>query len=126
MTPPQQDLTTELDALQSDAYKWSAASDDIEQAHTTAQNLNLETPQLGWVAKEHGLVVSYAALQAKMVGLLSGAYQEFDKVAQELRETAAEYGRTDTEGADRLNDIDTQGQGGTIQDHQQGQGTLND
>jgi len=125
MTQPQ-DLTTELDALQLDADKWQAASDDIELAHTTVQNLNLEMPQLGWVAEEHGLVVAYKALQTRIAGLLNGAFQEFDKIAVELRETAAEYGRTDAEGADRLNEIATNGQGGTIQEHQQGQGTLND
>ena len=125
MTQPQ-DLTTELDALQLDADKWQAASDDIELAHTTVQNLNLEMPQFGWVADEHGLVVAYKALQTRMAGLLNGAFQEFDKIAVELRETAAEYGRTDTEAADRLNDIATNGHGGIIQEHQQGQGTLND
>jgi len=120
VTPPR-DLTTELDALEDDATKWEAASDDIQLAHGSAQNLDLGEPQFGWVAAEAGLVTAYEELQNKLVGLLNGAFEEFDKIGVELRATAADYGRTDTEGADRLNSIDSEGQG-TIQDQQQGQG----
>jgi hypothetical protein len=93
-------------------------------AHDAAADLVLGEAQFGWVAAERGVVASYGAVQAKLVALLDGARQEFDRVETELRDTAASYGRSEATNVDRFHGVDQERQG-VIQDHQQGKGTMN-
>jgi hypothetical protein len=123
MTPPK-DLDADLTDLESDAGTWSTAGDEMGLAHDAAADLVLGEAQFGWVAAERGVVASYEAVQAKLVALLDGARQEFDRIETELRDTAASYGRGEATNVDRVHGLDEQRQG-TIQDHQQDKGRIN-
>jgi len=123
MTQPKH-LQADLDDIQLDEKTWLAAADEMGLAHTAAANLVLGEAQFGWIAVEQDIVASYGDVQTKLVVLLDGACQEFDKIATELRETAASYGRTDTANEERLHSIDDQRQG-VIREHRQGQGRIN-
>lgn len=123
MTQPKH-LQTDLDDIQLDKNTWLQAAGEMGLAHAAAANLVLGEAHFGWRAAECGIVASYEDLQNKLVVLLDGARQEFDKIATELRETAASYGRTDTANEERLHSVDDQRQG-VIQEHLQGKGRVN-
>lgn len=91
MAPTKDDIKIALDAMRADAGVWTNASDEMTAAGVASGNLILTQAQLGWAAQGHGIVTAYTEVQQKIVLLLSGAQDEFDKVANSLRTAADTY-----------------------------------
>lgn len=95
-------LKVSLDALSSDAARWSTASQTLVGAGQVAGGLGLSDDQLSWAGQDTGLVATYEQLRVKVEALLAQGASETDEVAATLRGVRRVYESTDEDAKQRL------------------------
>ncbi len=73
-----------LDDLTADAKTWDETSSALQTASSSAWAQNLATGDLSWAAEVVGLTSTYAALRAKVAGLLSEGATETGNISSTL------------------------------------------
>ncbi|MCO1580008.1 hypothetical protein M8C13_30070 [Crossiella sp. SN42] len=94
-------ISVALDALRSDAARWSAAAEEMRTAAERASRFIL-TEQDFSVLLGSELASSYSTIRSKLEHLLTGAHTEFERIGSTLLQVAATYEREDAEGAHEL------------------------
>jgi|SRR5690349_5524188 len=110
VTEAQQDppsLAVALDALESDAVRWTDAAAQLRAAAAAAADLVLETGAFSFAG---GQVASmYEGLRSRTVALLRDGADNFEAVAVALRAAAAAYAAADAAQARELDAVDGRG-----------------
>jgi hypothetical protein len=102
-TPTPQEITVALDALESDAIRWSRAAAELRDAATAAAGEALEPGAFSFAG--HAVAAAYEALRIRTVALLGEGADNVDGIAAALRASAAAYAADEAAGAHRLHNI---------------------
>jgi hypothetical protein len=77
-------LTTETDAIRSDAKIWSTAASDLEAPANLSRSLVLFVEDTGFIADGQGFVGIYEQLRQRIQTLLDGGRQSYDSIGATL------------------------------------------
>jgi hypothetical protein len=100
-------LAVALDALESDAVRWTDAAAALRAAAAAAAGLALETGAFSFAGGQ--VAAMYEALRNRIVALLHDGADNYETVAAALRATAAAYATQDAAQARRLDAVDGRG-----------------
>jgi hypothetical protein len=101
--PTPQQIAVALDALESDAARWSSAAGELRAAAAAAAGQALDPAAFSFAGE--AVATAYEALRTRTATLLAQGADNFEAIAGALRASAAAYAADEASGAHRLHNI---------------------
>lgn len=99
-------MKAELEALVASAAGWDGVADEVSSAQMMLWRCNGGGSQFGWFAARAGIDGEHDQFATAMIDAMASGTATLRDMARALRQTAKDFGVTDTDVADEFHDLD--------------------